>query len=179
MRLSYASGPIAVAIAVEDGDSNNGSTGAPESNFGVAGELKYSGDSFGVELNAGVQQVGVFHAEDAWTVNAGAHVALGDMFSLSAAAGMGSDVGTTDDWTKASLYGKANLSDAVWAEAGVSHKWNTQNPTTVFDVTAFGLGIYYQPVSQLTIGLEANYSTDGAATANTKTGAALVTKFAF
>jgi hypothetical protein len=195
MRLSYSSGPIALAIALEDGDSNNGSGFGPapgpgnlvigpfgglkESNFGVAGDLKYSGDSFGVELNAGVQNVGGFHLEDVWTVNAGAHVALSDMFTLSAAAGMGSGTSTTDDYTKASLYGKATLSDSVWAEAGVSHKWNTSTATTKFDVTAVGMGIYYAPVSQLTVGLEANYDVDNSPAKASNTKAALVTKFSF
>ena len=142
-RLSYASGPIAAAIALEDGRSNGN-----DSNFGVAGEIKYSGDTFGVELNAGVQNTAGFAAEDIWTVNAGAHVALADMFTVSAAAGMGSGTGTADDYTKASIWAKATLSDAMWIESGVSHKWNTQLANTNADVTSFGAGIYYSPVSQ-------------------------------
>ena len=152
-RLSYASGPIAAAIALEDGHSDG-----YDSNFGVAGEIKYSGDTFGVELNAGVQNTAGFHPEDIWTVNAGAHVALADMFTVSAAAGMGSGSGTLDDYTKASLWAKATLSDAMWIEAGVSHNWNTQASSTVLDTTSMGAGVYYQPVSQLTIGLEADYT---------------------
>ena len=172
-RLSYASGPIAAAIAVEDGHSWLGI----ESNFGVAGEIKYSGDTFGVELNGGMQNTGVFHAEDIWTVNAGAHIALADMFTVSAAAGMGSGVTLVDDYTKASIWAKATLSDAMWVEAGVSHRWNTQAATTAGDVTAFGAGIYYSPVSQLTIGLEADYNVTGASAS--KTNAALLANFAF
>ena len=152
-RLSYASGPIAAAIALEDGRSNGN-----DSNFGVAGEIKYSGDTFGVELNAGVQNTAGFAAEDIWTVNAGAHVALADMFTVSAAAGMGSGTGTADDYTKASIWAKATLSDAMWIEAGVSHQWNTQISSTILDRTSMGGGIYYSPVSQLTIGLEADYT---------------------
>jgi hypothetical protein len=179
MRLSYSSGPIAAAIALEDGDSENGILNPPsESNFGVSGEIKYSGDSFGVELNGGVQNTGTFHPEDVWGVNAGAHFAVSDMFTISAAAGMGSGTTITDDFTKASLYAKANLSDSVWAEAGVSHKWNTSAGTTLLDKTAYGMGIYYAPVSQLTIGLEANYDVE-ATSNNSNTAAALVTKFAF
>ena len=186
-RLSYASGPLAAAIALEDGDSNNGSTGLEESNFGVAGELKFSGDSFGVELNAGVQNTGNFHSEDAWTVNAGAHFALGDMVTLSAAAGMGSNVNTYDDYTKASLFAKIALTDAARAEIGVSHRWWTQYSSGDYDATSFGVGLYYSPVSQLTLGLEADYTSapvaiwDGAsATAySSTTNAALVTVFSF
>ncbi len=191
-RLSYASGPIAAAIALEDGDSNNGSTGIEESHFGVSGEVKFSGDSFGVEVNAGVQNTGSFHPEDAWTVNAGAHFALGDMVTLSGAAGMGSGVGTTDDYTKASLFAKVALTDAARAEFGVSHKWNTQAPSTDGDATSFGGGLYYTPVSQLTIGFEADYtfantyigdmgamSIYGVSGTQSATNAALVTVFSF
>ena len=53
MRLSYASGPFSMAVAIEDAslykdgkaDSYNGN------NLGVAGEIKYSGDAFSGEIS--------------------------------------------------------------------------------------------------------------------------------
>jgi len=67
MRLTYASGPLSMAVAVEDGGYNNG-FGADESgNFGddyyddslgAAGEFKYSGDMFSAEVS------GVYRAQN-------------------------------------------------------------------------------------------------------------------
>ena len=175
MRLSYASGPLAAAIALEDSTNSYPTT----SRFGVAGDLKYSGDSFGVELNAGIQNRDA--PADIWTVNAGAHYALGDMGLISAAAGMGSGTNAAgvggDDYTKASVFAKLNLSESARAELGASHRWQTEVAGTAGDRTSFGVGLYYAPVSQLTIGLEADYSTVEAG--NKTTNAALVTVFSF
>jgi hypothetical protein len=172
MRLSYSSGPISAAIAVEDSYNYAPAT----SDFGVAGEIKYAGDSFGVELNAGSQQ-DTAPFENSWTVNAGAHVALGDMGMLSAAAGMGSGYNTNDDYTKASAFVSLNLGDSAHAEMGVSHKWNTQLLNTNSDVTSVAAGVYYTPVSQLTIGLEGDYASS--TNLGKQTTAALVTVFKF
>jgi opacity protein-like surface antigen len=65
------------------------------------------------------------------------------------------------DYWGVSMLASANMTDAVHAEIGFGHKnydskandgW-TVNP----DTTAALAGIYYDPVSQLTIGLEGEY----------------------
>jgi len=62
MRLSYASGPFSMAVALEDGGYNNGfgndndvpfAEDSYDHSLGAAGEIKYSGDMFSAEV-AGV-----------------------------------------------------------------------------------------------------------------------------
>jgi hypothetical protein len=159
MQLAYADGPISAAIAVEDGDNNA---------FGVAGEVKYSGDGFNVEVNGGSNS-------GYWTGNVGIGYSM-DMFGISMAAGMGSGPGATDDYSQASGLLTAKLGDTLNAELGAGHVWN-QGASN--DVTAYNGGIYYAPVSQLKIGVEAGYKDFEDATIADETSAALVTKFSF
>jgi len=68
LRLTYASGPLSMAVAVEDGGYNNG-FGSDEDgdlkfgddyyddSLGAAGEIKYSGDMFSAEIS------GVYRAQ--------------------------------------------------------------------------------------------------------------------
>ncbi len=183
IRLSYASGPISFAIALEDefrADPDQKSKDA----FGVAGEFKWAGDSYGFELNAGywggsdddLIASSLTAKEAAWTINAGANVGLGDIANLSVAAGVGEDThlnGNNDRFSKASAFLGFTLSDSVTAELGVSHKW-VKGPA---DISAAGIGLYYTPVSQLTIGLEGAWkSTKGV---STQTDAAILTIWRF
>jgi len=213
-RLSYASGPFSMGVALEDaslnsafiGDSAN--AGAHGNKLGAAGEIKYSGDIVNGEIAA------VWRARDEdsnplvdagwtdlWQVGAGLGFALGDMATLSLAgafgegpfetvAGSGSnDAGeiTTafpynQSWWGVSALASANLTDAVHAEAAVGYKkregdsfdvvagmvngegeddgtrvWNTSGAE--YEVFAVLGGIYYDPVDQLTLGVEAEYYT--------------------
>jgi hypothetical protein len=155
LRLSYASGPISFAVAVEDeGNFDN------KSALGFAGEMKYSGDTIGFDLNAGYwdsKAVALDGSDAAWTVNAGANMALGDIANLGVAVGVGEDshsAGNIDRYTKASVFLGFTLSDAVTAELGgayTDYKGNSSDMT-------IGGGLYYTPVSQLTLGLEASYN---------------------
>ena len=155
IRLSYASGPISFAVAVED-ERNDGRKSA----LGFAGEMKYSGDAIGFDLNAGYwdsKSSDADFSDAAWTVNAGANMALGDIANLGIAVGVGEDKhlqGNVDRYAKASAFLGFTLSDALTAELGgayTDYKGNS-NAYTV------GGGLYYTPVSQLTLGLEASYS---------------------
>jgi opacity protein-like surface antigen len=157
IRLSYASGPISFAIALED-EANVGNKSA----FGVAGEMKYAGDTIGFDLNAGYwdSKASDFDLSDsAWTVNAGANMGLGDIASLGIALGVGEDkhlAGSVDRYSKASVFLGFTLSDAVTAEFGgayTDYKGNSSSYTIAG-------GLYYTPVSQLTLGLEASYGKD-------------------
>lgn len=172
IRLSYASGPMGFGIALEDGD-NNAVTN--KSGLGVAGEVTYAGDLVGFELNAGYwnRTGGVVNLtdDDNWTVNAGANIGLGDIASLSLAAGVGEDANLSsnfDRYTKASAHLGLTLSESVKAEFGASWK-DYKNASASKSV---GAGIYYTPVTQLTLGLEAGYTWDAigfAGTASTAT----------
>jgi hypothetical protein len=110
LRLSYASGPFSMGIALEDaslkGDSVSGN------NLGAAGEIKYSGDAFSGEISGVYRSVNaddyggsdtyfsdisaateLFYdpdMESLWQVGVGVGFSLGDIASLSLAAAMGS-----------------------------------------------------------------------------------------
>ncbi len=152
MRLTYASGPFTAAIALEDatgggaGFSGDGS-GADDS-LGGAAEIKYAGDMFNGEIS-GVFRQGA-GADDVYAVGAGIGFALGDIANISAGAQMG-QYNTGEDFWRASVLASVNLSDEVHAEVAFGHTDDDANTDAVL------AGIYYDPVSQLTIGLEAEY----------------------
>jgi hypothetical protein len=129
IRLTYESGPISFAIAVED----EGNT-TTKSALGVAGEFKYSGDTIGFDLNAGY-----------W-----------DSKRPELDVGVGEDrhvAGNADRYAKASAFLGFTLSDAVSAEFGGAY---TDYKGNAHDYTVAG-GLYYTPVAQLTLGLETSY----------------------
>ena len=113
LRLSYASGPFSMAVALEDSGIYGGYIGDGSSSngnqLGVAGEIKYSGDMFSGEISAVYRTVdgndytaGSVLLADAvtasfnsdvdglWQVGAGLGFNLGDVASLSLAAAIGS-----------------------------------------------------------------------------------------
>jgi hypothetical protein len=112
MRLSYASGPFSMAVAIEDSGLNNGfgndNNYVNGQNLGVAGELKYSGDAFSGEISGVYRSVnsddytvnGGFidsftnnsytpDIEALWQVGIGVGFNMGDIASLSLAAALG------------------------------------------------------------------------------------------
>ena len=158
MRLSYASGPISAAVALEDASG----TGAFWGNYnalGVAAEVKYSGDSFNGEIS-GIWREGYNNTDDSYRVGAGVGFSLGYIASISIGAQMGSDVIDVDFWG-ASILASMNLSDTSHIEVAYGHKAYDDHPTFGdYDVDAFLVGLYYDPVDQLTIGVEAEYIDD-------------------
>jgi hypothetical protein len=167
MRLSYASGPVSFAIALEDADLNYNSD-----TLGASAEIKYAGDMFSGEVSAGWWDGGTGN-NDEWQVGVGLGFSL-DPVSLSLAAGMGEapwsfGYNYGEDYWKVSALASANLSDSVHAEVAVGYAaWdngvNAHNAPTRSvdgDTLAVLAGVYYDPVSQLTIGLEGEwFSTD-------------------
>jgi hypothetical protein len=155
IRLSYASGPIGFAIAVEDG----GFAGVSTKALGVAGEVKYSGDVISGEISGG------YWNKDSgltkYVVGAGVGFALSDMFNISMSAGRGADWAGEKKW-KANVLASATLTDGISAEIG--YNWVNSNVNTN-DQNAVLAGIYFNPVSQLTIGLEGEWIKDKGAKA--------------
>jgi hypothetical protein len=163
MRLSYASGPISAAIALEDDHNSEQNLGLKlaatdkvRSSLGVAAEVKYSGDMFSGEISGGVwgkhgHQFDVAGSNrGAWQIGAGFGMNLGDMAKLSVAAGAGKFHGAK--FWKASALVSANLSDAVHGEVAFNYRKSGSSKQS-----AVLAGIYYDPVSQLTVGLEGEY----------------------
>jgi len=153
MRLSYASGPISAAVALEDASGSGSYWGAWDS-VGVAAEVKYSGDSFNGEISGIWRDEGdAFWNDATWRLGAGVGFSLGDMFSISAGAQMGDDEDDNCFWG-ASILASMNLSDTSHIEVAYGHKdYDEQD----YNVDSFLAGVYYDPVDQLTIGLEAEY----------------------
>jgi len=112
LRLSYASGPFSMAIALEDASLRNNGGYYNGANLGVAGEMKYSGDAFSGEISGVYRSVndndydfsgtgpGAFTSGNVgynynadidalWQVGVGVGFNLGDIASLSLAAAMG------------------------------------------------------------------------------------------
>jgi len=200
-RLSYASGPIGLAIAIEhtDEEGNNGNDG---SSFGVAGEATYAGDMFNAEIagyvrdadpNAINGRYGAFSAQTQSQIGLGIGAKLSDMFDVSVAGSIGNNVfymdatGSTymgDGWELSAAV-VATLSDSISAElgAGMSSYDDIANINTT-DRTAIAGGIYWSPVSQLKMGVQAswvNVDSDYGSTSgeSTTTKAAFVTWWNF
>ena len=172
LRLSWASGPLSFGIAVED----DSITDAADFNaLAGAGEVRYSGDMFNAEVS------GYVGDENRWRAGGGVGFALGDIANISGGAQIGDKgdqffgAGVNGDFWTASVLASFNLSDAVHAEAAYGH---TEYDDANYSVDAVLAGIYYEPVDQLTIGLEGEWIDDGSA-AGTEIYADLVTVFRF
>ena len=207
MRLAYASGPLSMAIALEDGSTHPwGDKGDTDSDngeaLGAAGEIKYSGDMFSGEISAvwrevDEQEIAGFEENDTidstWQVGAGIGFALGEIANLSFGAAMGEGPASTttegvidkslpynQSWWGVSALASFNLSDEFRAELAAGYKKregddidaldesalaaNTDDiryTSGGFDADIYGVmgGLYYEPVDQLTIGVEAEWYT--------------------
>ncbi len=148
MRLTYASGPFSMAVAIEDAGINDGFGNDNNdyyragNNLGAAGEIKYSGDAFSGEISGVYRStnnevlVGNDNADALWQVGAGVGFNLGDIASLSLAAAFGAgpyqtvndngditnNVPVYNSWWGVSGLASANLSDTVHAELGAGYK---------------------------------------------------------
>jgi hypothetical protein len=195
MRLSYASGPLSMAIAVEDAtrdyDNNDfdgivttdagNPFGGTDSDLGVAAEIKYSGDAINGEVSAVWRNNSFAGESDPWQVGAGVGFSLGDMASISLAAATG-EVYTGNNFWGASALASANLSETMHIELGAAYRNWSNSANAGFLPFADSLsvlgGLYYDPVSQLTIGLEAEYFNPKGGNNNTAS-VDLVTVFRF
>jgi ethanolamine transporter EutH len=92
-------------------------------------------------------------SDDSFQVGLGLGFNLGDMANIimSVAAGQ---VNTGDDYVHASILGHMNLSDEVFAELALGM---AEGDGVVYDALGVMGGIYYAPVTQLTLGLEAEF----------------------
>jgi opacity protein-like surface antigen len=151
--------------------------------MGVAAEVKYSGDMISGEISGGAWNAGKGHPageHGAWQIAAGVGFSLGDMAKISIAAGTGKYHDNVK-WNEASILMSANLSDAVHGEVA----FNYDAAKSHGHQTGVLAGLYYDPVSQLTIGLEGEYIRDTGAYAKyfneyqKRTSIDLVTVFRF
>jgi hypothetical protein len=193
LRLSYASGPLAAAVAFEDASYNpdgnaSDATGQNPDGLGVAGEIKYTGDVVNGEISAVWRSIddGAYeYSDNLWQVGAGLGFSLGDMATLSLAAAYGAgpwqnvasnssneagDITTSvpydNTWWGVSGLLAVNLTDEVHAEIAAGYKDRDGDDADDGEISSEGIqgsvwaimgGIYYDPVPQLTIGVEAEY----------------------
>ena len=159
MRLTYASGPLSMAVALEDGsfdgpgdndndDAFNDQDAINGDKLGVAGEIKYSGDMFSGEIS------GVWRDSDEdqtnvdanWQIGAGVGFGLGDIAKLSVAAAMGEGFFATFDegslesaapygnqWWGVTALASFQLTDEVHAELAGGYKNRDGDDFTVFE----------------------------------------------
>ena len=169
IRLTWASGPMTAAVAVEDGGAAPISRG-----LGAAAEVKFSGDTVNGEIAGVWRDGGGGGYEDLWQVGAGIGFGFGDMFALSIGAATGEIGGlANEDYWVVSALGTISLSESISAEIGGGFK----DYDVSGDVTAIDVGLYYRPVSQLNLGIEGEWAdTDGG---DETFIAAFVTEFSF
>lgn len=170
-QITYASGPIVWAIALEDNDFS-------DAGIAVASRLLYVGDGWvagvvGAYWPVEQDETGLAYGiDDAWAIGAAAQTNLGDMGLVSVNGAYYSD----SHWAITG-YGRVNLSDAAYFELGAGRVGGTQNAALAatandefcavstlgglghdacHNYTLVNAGIYYQPVDQLRIGLQAD-----------------------
>jgi len=183
LQLSYTHGGYSAAVAVEDSslDNNEINPGL----LGVAGQMSYTGDVFagqiaGVWRDSNEQTTG---AGSIWQVGVGGSVTLGKIASLSVAAATGqgpylvvSKEGTVvnglaydNTWWGVNGLASVNFSETAHIEvaAGYKNRDGDQKQykgyivnSASYDVYAVMGGLYYTPVDQLTLGIEAEWSSE-------------------
>jgi len=170
LRLTYTSGPLAFAISLEDPDYDT-TYGVPtlaaydfdqENDIpAVEAYLMYTSDAFTAQI------VGLFQSanesDDDWAIGGGATLALAEHFQLTAGAVVGEGTGqyannispgsADDDFWGASVGLLAGISEDTRIELGVGYEDYDVGGTAL----GFGGGIYWDPVSQVTLGFGATY----------------------
>jgi hypothetical protein len=134
----------------------------------IAGYLMYNNDNLMFQL-VGVWQKDEFGQEDDWGVGAGARVGLGDIFTLTAGGvyaqgynGWANDftIGQDDTFWAASVGVIVGLHEATRFELGGGYEQNDAEHKSFYpDIEVWTItgGIYWDPVSQVTLGLQANW----------------------
>ncbi len=146
MRVTWASGPLTFAAAVQD------DLGPKGDDVAFAARANYSGDMISGAV-AGFYDANSGLTQDNYEFSAGLGFALGDMASISGAAGMGQERNGDDYWIASAIV-SVNLSDAIHAEVGYGFQ-DYDSGSLSRDESNLIAGLYYDPVSQLTLGLEA------------------------
>jgi hypothetical protein len=168
--LSYADGPIGLAVALEDSNNNNDTSA-----FGGSAKATYKMDIVGFDLSGGYWGNTYPGGDASWAVNAGVGVKF-DPVTLGATVGAGHyglgnasstlapAVPTSNyDYILASGFAKVALGDSAGLELGIAHDFGTAAVDKLAGATLFEGGIYYTPVKQLVVGVEGQYQSGGVA----------------
>jgi hypothetical protein len=168
MRLTYTSGPVSFAISLEDPDYDT-SYQNPTAFFldndnsvpAIEAYLMYSSDAFTAQL-AGLYQISD-ETNDDWAIGGGGTIGIAEGFQITAGAVVGEGTGqyannvgpaTNDDQFWAASVGLlANLAEDTRLELGVGYEDYDEGGNAL----GFGGGVYWDPVSQVTVGAGATY----------------------
>ena len=175
-RLTYTSGPLSFAISLEDPDANSFVTGfftgtgvgADRTDLpNVQAYLMYSSDAFTAQI------VGLLQDDDLhdifsdgdldWAIGGGGTIGISDGFQVTAGAVVGegtrayanniSPLTNEEGFWAASVGVLAHLSEDTRLELGVGYEDYDEGGTAL----GFGGGVYWDPVSQVTLGFGATY----------------------
>jgi hypothetical protein len=160
-RLTYSGdGPLSFAVSVEDADFDESEdTDLPN----LQAYLMYSSDAFTAQAVGLVQDDNDGDDLD-WALGGGATIGLGDAFKITAGGVVGSGTDSyqnnlapftaDDDFWAASIGLLANLSEDTRLELGAGYEEGD-----LFSQQAWGVGggVYWDPVSQVTLGIGATY----------------------
>jgi hypothetical protein len=193
LGLAYASGPITLNIRAHDATRGvtdaGGFAGYDDDATGVSGKFTYSADVISLEATGGywgqdnasmlpiARQTGV-----KWLAGVGTEIDAIEGIAISVAGQMG-ELHSGAKMTDVSGSLGFTLTDTINAGVGGGWKKITNSPTLADNRTERVItgGIYYSPMSYLTLGAEADWLDDGKPAATTNDGytAAIVTRYAF
>jgi hypothetical protein len=163
-------------LHTSDGDNFNGTAlfatdVADRGQFpAIAGYIMYNNDNLMLQL-VGVYQNDEYGDDDDWGVGAGARIGLGDMFTVTAGAvwaegynGWANDfsIGVDDEFWAASAGLIFNIAEATRFELGAGYENLDAEYSFLFpdlEVWTVNGGVYWDPVSQVTVGLQANWQS--------------------
>jgi hypothetical protein len=164
LRLTYSSGPLSFAVALEDSDSaNNGTSTRDVSDLpALEAYLMYASDTFTAQIVGLVQDDDIGDDLD-WALGGGATIGIADGFQVTAGAVLGegtlqyaNNIGPItldDEFWGASIGLLVNLSEDTRLELGAGYEHYDEAGAAL----GFGGGVYWDPVSQVTLGVGATY----------------------
>ena len=195
--LAYASGPIALQLRVHDATRGIGAGGlnADDDALGVSGKAVYAGETVGFEISGGY-----------WSEDGAVNLPLASQTGVKYLIGAGTDLnfiegvpvsfaaqyGELHNGTQSlKLSGSFGLTITDTISAGFGGGWNRISntpagaPNTPNDtagnreeLVAVG-GIYYSPMSYLTLGLEGDWVDDSRPAISDGLTGAVVARYAF
>lgn len=160
LRLTYTNGPWEWNLGLEDYEPSDEPSSIDSDAPAGTANINWNNDALAFRLMGGVGSDDNTTALDTakaldWIVGAGATLGLGDMavLSVGGALGEGWRTGTNDDFWNASAFLRFDMTEATHVEVGAAYGEVEGDNTMVING-----GIYWHPVSQLQLGLQADYT---------------------
>jgi hypothetical protein len=164
LRLTYSDGPLSFGISLEDADTDQfGNSDLPN----LQAYLMYSSDSFTAQIAGLVQDDDVGDDLD-WAIGGGGTIGISDGFQITAGAVVGEGTNSyvnnvslnsrDEEFWAASVGVLAHLSEDTRIELGVGYEeYEPEGSPVTRSAFGAGGGVYWDPVSQVTLGAGATY----------------------